>query len=173
MFDFISKRLKEKFLTFDFMSRIIEKTVEQNLRDDYDCVIFDVMPVDIIDMHNEVCPLDDPDELTGFTMSNKQAADGGLHGCVFFSLSAIQRCSEDFGFLKSLRLVREITLHECRHADQFEFLRERGGPDLIERVTEAQKGVPYLENIFEVDAYYYQFTGEKIDFELVFARYLN
>ena len=172
MFDSISKWLKEKFLTFEFMARIIEKTAERNLRADYDCVIFDEMPADIIDMHNDAYPLENPDELTGFTLSNKQAADGGLHGCVFFSLAAIQRCSEGFGFFKSMEIIHEITLHECRHADQFEFLRERGGPDLIERVAQAQKGVPYLENIFEVDAYYYQFTGEKTDFELVFAQYL-
>ena len=172
MFDFISTWLKKKFLTFGFITRIIEKTARKNLRRDYEYLILDEMPGDILEMQREFQKNEYDDEPTAITVVNTDSPNAQLHGCVFFSLRSIKNCCDDFGFLESIDIVREITLHECRHADQFEFLRSRGGSDLIERVSLSQKDVPYLENIFEVDAYHYQFTGEKTDFEIVFARYL-
>lgn len=172
MFDIISDWLKENLLTSKFITRIIKKTADKHLRRDYDLMILDKMPTDILELHGQFQKIDDSEEPTGITISNHESVDAELHGCVFFSLQSIKTCFTDFGFLECIMIVQDITLHECRHADQFEFLRERGGPDLIARVSEDQKDVPYLENILEIDAYNYQFTGEKMDFEILFARYL-
>ena len=172
MFDTISDWLKEKILTPKFITRIITKTADKHLRPDYDLMILDELPTDIVEMHGSFQKVDTDEEPTGITVCNHESLDAELHGCVFFSLRSIEGCLKDFGFLESIMIVRDITLHECRHADQFEFLRERGGPELIARVSEDQKDVHYLENIFEIDAYNYQFNGEKLDFERLFARYL-
>ena len=172
MFDVISKYLRKHLLTPKNIERILERTADKYLCPNYNYTILDTIPSELLDAYSEFQSVDEPEDITGITFASAEIDSDGSCGDVWFSVRAIQKGLEDFGLLEGIEIVWEIALHECRHADQFEFLRARGGSELIGRVMEDQKGVPYMENILEVDAYHYQFTGEETDFEIVFARYL-
>ncbi len=173
MFDAISRWFRKRIITDEFIMKIIDKTLDEYLRQNYEICIVDELPQEIIDVQQNA------QNMSGLDSQNVTAITSAFiddvtdfDGIIFFSLSTIQRGLTEYGIFDGMEFVQAIVIHECRHADQFEFLRSRGGSELIRRVMEDQKQVPYDLSIVEMDAYYYQFTGESMDFESVFAEYL-
>ena len=114
----------------------------------------------------------DENDFMAITTAFSEANAAGFLGVIVINFAGIRKHFAELGFFDSKKFLRGIVRHECRHADQFEFLRARGGIELLNRVCEEQQNVSYLMNVFETDAYYFQFTGESRDFEVVFAKYL-
>ena len=174
MFDAISRWLCKLIFTNAFIEKLINETLQEYLNHKYGIFFVDEMPSDLLDIHQSAQNMDglNSDGITAITFTHCDPDYGDELGEIVFNIECIKHFAIGEGFFDGMQLVRDIVMHECRHADQFEFLRSRGGSELIKRVTEDQKDVPYIDNILEVDAYHYQFTGEKLDFEVVFEKYL-
>lgn len=173
MFDGISKRLRKFFFTDALIDRILTLLLHRHLKQNYFIASVEDIPDDFVEDQRNSQNMEDFDERpAAITIACPNVCADGTAGIIIFGINALREGFGDSGVLDALRILKEVVLHESRHADQFEFLRARGGSELIDRVFDDQRDVPYFENILELDAYHYQFTGEAIDLELVFEKYL-
>ena len=90
-----------------------------------------------------------------------------------FNLTIIKNCISDSGYFETINDIKELVLREVRRCQQYDFLREAGGDDLIRRVYDEVYNYPPEENILEVDSAAYKLYGIKLDFNDIFARFLK
>lgn len=179
MFKFITKILKKYFLKDDDIMDIIENQLKIKLHHRYKIYYVDEYPEEILSSQREFQNMQGlEDEIpTAITIPYEHVDEDGLMGFMVFNIKSIRDCLQDFGFFRSRIIIKEITLHEIRHCDQFEFLRLMGGSELINKVCEDQKDLPYIENLLEIDAYNYQFNygdRKKVQpLDVVFAQYIS
>ena len=179
MFKFVTNFLKKHFLKDNDIIDIIEKQLNIKLHHRYKIYYVDEFPKEVLNSQREFQNMEGfEDEIpTAITIPYDKVDDDGIVGFVAFNINVIKDCLKDFGFFKSRVLIKEIVIHEIRHCDQFEFLRLFGGGELINKVCEDQKGVPYFKNILEIDAYNYQFNHgdrRKVQpLDVVFAQYIS
>ena len=101
----------------------------------------------------------------------------GFNGMVVFSLVRINNLLNlikdqiKTDYERSLAIMR-IVAHECRHVQQYEYFRDRGGISLIAEVTNKLQFIPYEENILEKDAIQYQIMFNDIPFDKVFKDFI-
>jgi len=67
------------------------------------------------------------------------------------------------------KALRGTVIHELRHMEQYEFMRENGID--IQKYLKSQKS--YFKNPMELDAYLVQFTGIKLPLRWVFRKALE
>lgn len=92
----------------------------------------------------------------------------------------IKMSGENFGLI--LKFIPEIfrklyiattVAHECRHAHQAEWLREKVGTNgMIETFMKINSTMTYKDNILEVDARYYEYHLSGPSFAEVFKGYI-
>lgn len=96
-----------------------------------------------------------------------------MNGIIFISPKACKNCIEKFSIKDKKKFFRDIVKHECRHAEQFEYLRSIGGDDLIMKmINDVINKLHYLDNPFEIDAYRVQNEDIYVPLEEVFKDYI-
>lgn len=70
------------------------------------------------------------------------------------------------------KLIRRTVRHECRHAQQFQYLRGKGGDSLLENVVFNERLYTYGAGILECDAILASF-GITLPFGFVFRKWLK
>ena len=176
MFDCISKFIRSVVIDDDYIRDLIHKTVKENLETNWKVEI-----VDKFDYLNLLLLMQTRAEKINNVMvstiyyedKDKELIENGINGTMQFNLTNIKNCISNLGYWDAVDCIVKTTLREVRCCQQYDFLHEAGGDELVSQVLDNEEEKPIDENILEVDIKAFQLYGVNFDFKDIFASYLK
>ena len=139
----------------------------EEMLDKYNRAAYKVIIEYTYDGRREIIGIDDYDPATYHVCGFCDPEDYSIHIYVGSIIRQAERMK-----ISPEKLIRRVVRHECRHAQQFQYLRGKGGDSLLENVLFNEGFYSYGAGVLERDAILASF-GITLPFGFVFRKLLK